>query len=115
MKLPHREHAYIPREKITGYLLNPEHPKGRGKAKFFTSFGYSLTQWEKLKEALLQHMNTHDVSYSEKTPFGTRHVIEGKIFTPIGRTPKVRVVWFIEMSGTQPRLVTAYPIEVNDD
>jgi len=70
MKLPHREHAYIPREKITGYLLNPEHPKGRGKAKFFT---------------------------------------------PIGRRPKVRVVWFIEMSGTQPRLVTAYPIEVNDD
>ena len=37
MKLPNREEAIVPEAKITLYLLNTQHPKGRGKAKFFVT------------------------------------------------------------------------------
>jgi hypothetical protein len=42
MKLPNHEHALVPQEKITGYLLSLTHRDGRHKAAFFVSFG-SLT------------------------------------------------------------------------
>lgn len=31
----------IPIEKIVAYLLNPNHPKGGSKARFFLSFGFT--------------------------------------------------------------------------
>src|SRR5258706_244015 len=38
--LPHAEEAVVEREKIQGYLLNPEHRIGASKAHFFASFGF---------------------------------------------------------------------------
>lgn len=35
MQLPNASTAELSREKIVGYLLNPEHPDGAGKAAFF--------------------------------------------------------------------------------
>jgi hypothetical protein len=115
MKLPNREKAVVPEAKITLYLLNPAHVKGRGKAKFFMIFGFSVAQWKQLADALLDHAQTHEVVKTEQTQFGTRYVIEGVLATPIKRKPQVRVVWFISTDGTQPHLVTAYPLEGSDD
>ena len=115
MKLPNSDNAYVPDEKITAYLLNNEHPKGQGKAKFFIRFGFSMAQWKQLADALLTHAQMYDIIKTERTPFGTRYVIEGELQTPIDRKPQVRVVWFIENDRTQPRLVTAYPLEIEDD
>jgi len=115
MKLPHLENAYVPEDKITLYLLNLQHPKGRGKAKFFMQFWFSMAQWKQLAEALLHHAQSHEVVKIEQTPFGIRYVIEGELETPIERKPQVRVVWFISTDSTQPHLVTAYPLEGADD
>lgn len=52
MKLPNRERAQVPTEKVRGYLLSPSHPVGRFKARFFESLGYTLDNWEALSEAL---------------------------------------------------------------
>ena len=46
-----------------------------------------------------------------QTPFGTRYIVDGPLHAPDGRTPDVRAVWFIDLDGTIPRLVTAYPIQ----
>ncbi len=35
MKLPLADEAEIPKAKIVLYLLNPEHRRGKGKARFF--------------------------------------------------------------------------------
>ena len=115
MKLPNLENAHIPRTKITEYLLNTEHPEGRGKATFFTQFGFSVAQWEALADALMAHASLYDVTKVEQNRFGTRYVIEGEVNTPSGRSPNLRSVWFIEAASQIPRLVTAYPLEGTDD
>lgn len=115
MKLPNASHAYVPREKITDYLLDMEHEKGRGKALFFTHFGFSMAEWHILTQAFIQHAHQYTVVKQESTRFGTRHVIEGALQTPSQREPEVRVVWFIPKDEQIPRLVTAYPLEDSDD
>ena len=41
MNLPNPDDVEISEEKITGYLLNPLHPDGASKARFFAALGFS--------------------------------------------------------------------------
>lgn len=111
MKLPDHEAAQIPKGKITGYLLSTVHRDGRHKAAFFMRYGFSAEDWEALANALRGHAAVNDVARIDQTRFGQRYVVEGRLPTPDGGAPHVRVVWFVEHSGTTPRLVTAYPSE----
>lgn len=115
MKLPNHEEAVVPKEKITLYLLNMQHPKGGGKAIFFMRFGFSSERWEQLANALFTHAQMHEVAKIEQTVFGRRYIIEGVLETPSTREPLVRVVWFISKGHTRPHLVSAYPLEHADD
>ncbi len=115
MKLQNLEEAIVPPEKIRDYLLNLFHDEGRGKAIFFMHFGFSVAKWELLARSLIRHAHDHDVTKTEVTSFGTRYVVEGDLHTPSGETPQVRVVWFISLDETDPRLVTAYALESDDD
>lgn len=110
MKLPNYDKAIVPREKIVDYLLSHAHRDGRSKAAFFTQFGFSADVWQTLVESLLRHAAEHEVAKVETSPFGTRYVIEGDLRTPDGRTPLVRVVWFVDDGADTPRLATAYPV-----
>ena len=115
MKLPNVDQALVPPEKIKDYLLNVAHEKGRGKAIFLLHFGFSVAKWEELVQSLIRHAHDHEVAKSEVSRFGTRYVLEGGLQTPSGRTPQVRVVWFVPEFGDRPRLVTVYPLEEHDD
>lgn len=110
MKLPNLKSAIIPPEKITAYLLSETHPEGHDKAVFFSRFGFRLSTWEVLAQALLDPAGRHDVVKAVQSRFGTRYVIEGELQTPDGRTPQIRAIWFITMDSDAPRLVTAYPL-----
>jgi len=110
MKLPACELADVPRVKIVDYLLSPVHPAGRGKAAFFRRVGFSPKAWAVLADALKGHAAKNDVRKREDSPFGTRYTVEGPLRSPDGRDPAVRSVWFVEKDGTEPRLVTAYPL-----
>ena len=68
--------------KITLYLLSPTHADRRSKEKFFTAFGFSVNEWETLKNSLLRHVGDYEVTKIEDSPFRNRYVIEGIIFTP---------------------------------
>jgi hypothetical protein len=114
LALPNYEKAAISEAKIVDYLLSLSHPGGRGKAIFFRHFGFSVDEWEALAEALLLHATQNEVKAVEITPFGARYVIEGELPTPVGRAPMVRAVWFIDQGSDTPRLVTAYPIPVEE-
>jgi hypothetical protein len=100
----------VPPEKLSDYLLAPTHPTGRAKAAFFARFGYTADNAPALAEALRQHAGDNEVAGVEQTPFGRRFTVEGRLQTPDGRHPRVRVVWFIGDGERQPRLVTAYPL-----
>lgn len=114
MKLPNVDQADVPLEKITSYLLNTGHDEGRGKALFFLHVGFSVEQWAVLAQTLLRHAQEHEVVKAETTRFGTRYVIEGAMQTPNGRIVQIRSVWSIAQHESNPRLVTAYPMEEED-
>jgi hypothetical protein len=109
VRLPNAGRAAVPRAKLEGYLLSPSHIAGRGKARFFSGFGFSAESWEALGEALVRHASSNEVKKVEETPFGTKYTIDGPLEAPDGRRPVVRAVWFVERGETDPRFVTAYP------
>jgi hypothetical protein len=51
----------------------------------------------------------------EITRFGTRYVVEGDFQAPNGRIVQLRSVWFIAKDNLNPRLITAYPLEDEND
>jgi len=111
VKLPNYDNALVAREKIVDHSLSLAHRDGRSKAIFFFSFGFSIETWETLAAALRHQAAAHEVAKIESTPFGARYVVEGKLAAPDGRTPLVRVVWFVDTGEAAPRLATAYTIE----
>jgi hypothetical protein len=108
-KLPNADRAIIETGKLTNYLLSPTHPDGAAKAGFFVSFGFSLSAWQVLRDALIQHAVDHDVVSSRPTVFGRVFEVRGCLQTPDGRNPMVLVVWIVRNGSDQPRLVTAVP------
>ncbi|MEN6301090.1 MAG: DUF6883 domain-containing protein [Armatimonadia bacterium] len=109
MRVPRSQDAVVPEEKVTDYLLNELHPAGRGKARFFQSFGFAVADWADLAKALAHHVSDCEAVMVEITPYGRRYVVEGPLVTPDDRNPNLRSVWFVEKDGEPPRLVTAYP------
>jgi len=108
MRLPYLQNALVEERKVCDYLLSEE--RSEGKAAFFVAFGFSLAQWELLRDALLSHAASHDVALREDNPHGTKYIVEGALRTPDGRNPQVRSVWIINSGAVAPRLVTAYPL-----
>jgi hypothetical protein len=112
MKLPHLENAYVPAAKITDYLLSDE--TSGGKAAFYLAFGFTMDDWQRLSDALIQHATAHEIKHSSETRHGVKYIIEGDMQTPDGRSPQVRSVWIVDTGNDAPRLVTAYPLEGED-
>ena len=110
MKLPGRTDAVVSQRKIVEYLLSSDHPRGRYKAEFFRMYGFDANEWTLFADALRNHAAVHDIKRVETSPFGTRYVVEGPLWSPQRGSPLVRSVWFIPLGETNPRLVTAYPL-----
>ena len=107
--LPNREQAYIPKAKLTRYLLSETHAVGKAKAKYFRSFGYSEANADQLADALLIIAKSEKVSQEVATPYGTKYIVEGEVLTPSGTIARIRTVWVVEAHDKRPRFVTAYP------
>ena len=110
MELPNRTYAYIPQQKLIGYLLSETHSVGKSKAKFFHTLGFSQTELDFLEQQLLQVAHTTAVTDVMASPYGTKYVLDGVITTPIETSARIRTVWIIETGEEYPRFVTAYPL-----
>ncbi|MCX7045758.1 MAG: hypothetical protein NTX50_09785 [Candidatus Sumerlaeota bacterium] len=115
MKLPQLDSAVVERAKIAEYLLNPYHRYGASKCRFFMEFGFHAEFWQALADALIEHAERHEVSKVKDTPFGPRFEIETDLIAPDGRRPCIKTVWQMDRGQTFPRLITAYPLEAEDD
>ena len=111
MRLPHLDKLIVEREKIVEYLLNPRHPYGAGKARFFRRHGFNLADWELLARTLRDHGRENQVTRTADTGFGPRYEVEGEIKAPDGRRPRVRTIWQFDRGQIAPRLITAYPLK----
>jgi hypothetical protein len=109
--LPNAHAAFVADAKVRDYLLNPQHPGNGGKAGFFTSYGFSLSDWPKLADALRQHAAAHAYSVTRyrPNPYGTRYEIRGRLESPDRSNPYVWSIWVIDPSNGNPRLLTAFP------
>jgi hypothetical protein len=109
MQLPNRARAYIPPSKLTEYLLSETHAVGRSKAKFFRQCGYDETRVTALERDLLSVARTGTLVMVDRSPYGTKYVVDGIVEAPNGAMIEVRTVWIIDADNTRPRFVTAYP------
>jgi hypothetical protein len=109
VKLPNMAQAYVPLEKITGYLLSEEY--SGGKSGFFAAFGFNIEEPDILQDALLAHAKRHEVARFSETPHGIKYIIEGKVQAPDGRSPNLRSIWIVDSGKAAPQLVMAYPLE----
>lgn len=107
--LPNAANATLDDTKITHYLLDPSHPIGGGKAKFFLSCGFTIANWPELKRALLDHPQAHQITSQTANTHGESYEISCSLRTPDNTNPCVITVWIIQPSDPYPRFVTAYP------
>lgn len=108
--IPNAQNARVALEKITEYLLVPDHPANHGKAEFFFRFGFDREAPEIMRASLLRHAREGEVDEVSATPFGTEYALEGPLRTPDGRDPLVRTVW-LWRTEERIHLITVYPSE----
>jgi len=110
MKLPNSHLALVEQEKISEYLLNALHPDNGGKALFFAGLGFSRETWRVLANAFLT-LALESEAVRMESSHGIKHIVDGELTTPSGKSPTVRTVWIVDKGHRNPRLVTAYPRE----
>ena len=110
MRLPDGYDAKGDLRKLTDYLLSPDHPTGREKARFFAAIGYTRGDANRLAAGLLRIAEQEPVVRSLESELGTSYVIDGRIRSATGSLVGLRTVWFVDRAGDRPRFVTAYPV-----
>jgi hypothetical protein len=90
--LPRAREAVIPTDKLVSYALNPDHPRGRHKARVFRSaLGIGSGDWRYLHDQLLAAVVGAPVRATRITPFGVLYdvvvLIDGLNGRPI-RSPR---------------------------
>jgi len=107
MKLPGGHAAIVDLEKLTGYCLHPEHPRGKHKARVFATLGFTADNAEDPRAALLAAAATADARPVVSDQFGNRYVIEFEIRGPRG-SGVVRSTWIVRRRETSPRLTSCF-------
>ena len=120
MRLPNAENALVDIAKLRDYSLNPNHPEGKHKARAFErKVGINRTHAERLRQAILEAILTHDAIEQTGTPYGRRFIVEFEVSTIEGEEglisegilvskALVRTAWIIRNDEDFPRLTTCF-------
>ncbi len=113
MRLPNYEHATIDIRKLREYVLNPNHPEGRHKARVFLSaLGLTASDSEWLVSMLVDGLRTADADEVERTSWGTVYKVDLQIWKG-GRCAKVRTGWLCQ--GVTTKLTTCFIVGECDE
>lgn len=108
MKLPNGGRAVVDMAKLVDYCLNPDHLRGKHKARVFaSSLGLETKDAKHLREALLVAAREGDAEIGDIDSFGQRYVLDFEMVGPAGRRI-VRSVWIARTGSVFPRLATCY-------
>jgi hypothetical protein len=108
MRLPNGHRAIVPIQKLVEYCLNPDHPRGKHKAKVFSAAcGISASNARILQQALIEAAANSDAKPAETDQYGQRFVIDFEIEGLVGRVP-VRSLWIIITGENVPRLTSCF-------
>ncbi|MBL8132169.1 MAG: hypothetical protein JNL42_09960 [Anaerolineae bacterium] len=108
MKVPNADRAYADPHKIADYLLNPEHERGKHKARVFASvLGIERSDAEALRHILVQIVKTEEAVPGEADEYGQRYVIDFVLYWH-EREALTRSTWIIRTGEDFPRLTSCY-------
>jgi hypothetical protein len=108
MKLPNGSKAVVMIEKLEGYCLNPDHDKGKHKARvFIRALGMGREHAAILKEALLYHAMNSDAIDINDNQFG-KHYLVDFLMEHDGKKAEVRSKWTVRTGEDFPRLGSCY-------
>jgi len=110
MQLP-AETAVIEPAKLRDYLLSPDHPDGRSKARYLGLLGYTRERWEQLARDLRQQILPLDARPSGQSRWGVKYEILGLLRGPNGRAARIRTIWIVLRGDARAQLVTLVPWE----
>ena len=98
----------MPEQKLAGYALDPAHPRGRHKARVFSSaLGIEQKDWRYLRDQLAEGIVEAPVDGMRLAPFGVLYEAVVLVDGLNGATVPVATIWIIQ--GEQPpRLVSTW-------
>ncbi|HEX5416129.1 MAG TPA: hypothetical protein VFZ25_10715 [Chloroflexota bacterium] len=108
MALPNAERAIADLEKLRDYCLNPDHPRGRHKARVFEAvLGFTSAHALELRAMLLIGARSGDAVPAEHDQYGQRYVVD---FAASGRNRAViiRSAWIVRSGEDFPRLTSCF-------
>ena len=112
MKLPNAENAVVDIAKLRDYCLNPNHPKGKHKARaFLEKLGLERNDAELLRQSILEAILKAEAVEEQATEYGRRFVLDFELQRGvglIGYTAVVRTAWIVRNNEDFPRLSTCY-------
>ncbi len=111
MKIPNAKCAVVDIRKLRDYCLNPQHDKGKHKARLFTSLlGMDSDDAEELRNTLLETVKTQDAQLGETDAYGRRYTLDFTLNWR-GKQARIRSAWIVETGSEIPKLTTAFPLK----
>ena len=108
MKLPGGDGAIVDIAKLRNYCLDPQHPRGRHKARVFAAtLGLAQTDAECLRDALLRAAREADALVGESDEYGDRFTVDFELNRG-NRRSVVRSAWIVLRDETAPRLTSCF-------
>ena len=108
MNLPNGELAIVDLAKLRDYCLNPNHPRGRHKARVFAStLSMTRAHAEELRQALLLAAKNGNAAIGTSNDYGTRYIIDFEVKREV-KTATVRSIWIVGTDAIPPRFITCY-------
>ncbi len=115
MKLPNADRAVVDIAKLRDDCLNPDHLRGRHKARVFASaLGLTAAHAEDLRQELLRAASTAAATAADQDEYGQRYVVDFTMTGPsLGAT--VRSSWIVRAGEDFPRLTSRYVLKAKGD
>jgi hypothetical protein len=107
--LPGYNRAVIADSKLTGYVLNTEHPVGKNKALVFEKvLGYNTSNKDLLIERVHAGLAKYRASARKATQYGKPFEVLMMVEGANGKFAPVKTAWQIDSGSDFPRLVSMY-------
>jgi uncharacterized protein DUF6883 len=112
MKLPNAERAVIDIEKLRDYSLNPNHPKGKHKARvFLEKLELNADDAERLRKLILEAVLTGEATEQQPTTYGRRFIVDFQVTREerlVVMSAPIRTAWIIRNGEDFPRLTSCF-------
>ena len=93
---------------LRDYCLNPEHQRGRHKARVFASaLGLTADDSQELRQALLAAAFSEEALPAEEDEYGQRYMLDFEMSTEMG-SAVVRSGWMVRSGEDFPRFTSCW-------